>query len=302
MHSFFLVLPGPRGSFIRLFATLRRDFVLVLALSMLLAAPAALNGQANPALPRQSLPARPPEAVGGLEVMQRIAPLSLEEREAIVLREITGGNFPEFLRNFVRVPISGEDPDGRPVTAVMEVMCDYLAVGSDADFVRIPLTPQTAQKIADQFGCVLPTRKMVDAIDREAEIHMEPRPLTMEREAVATFVQHHQIIESQRAARPLGALVTGIKKDVVLSPRIFERPQRLAIYGWRKLDGQPIQNLTIVHVNRYVDYSHGIRLVNATLDIGGRPVAIPDLLRDSARCGLVSDEGPMEPPRYPNDG
>ena len=27
------------------------------------------------------------------------------------------------------------------------------------------MTPQTAQQIADQFGCTLPTRKMVDAID-----------------------------------------------------------------------------------------------------------------------------------------
>ena len=48
-------------------------------------------------------------------------------------------------------------------------MPDYLAVGSDDDFVRMPMTPQTAQQIADLFGCILPTRKMVDAIDAAAD-------------------------------------------------------------------------------------------------------------------------------------
>jgi hypothetical protein len=231
--------------------------------------------------------------------MKRIESLSSDEREASAYREITDGNFPTFLRNFKRVPISGKTPEGKPITAELEVMCDYLAVGSDDDFVRIPLRPQTGQRIADRFGCVLPTRKMVDAIDRHAELHLEPRPLTEDRESVATFVQHHQIIESQRVGQPLGALVTGIKKDIVLSPRIFERPNRLAIYGWRKRDGQPIQNLSIVHVNRYVDYSHGIRLVRKTVEIDGKPVDIPDLLQDENRCALVSDEGPLDSPRYP---
>ena len=50
----------------------------------------------------------------------------------------------------------------------IEVMPDYLAVGSDDDFVRMPMRPQTAQQIADAFGCVLPTRKIVDAMDAAA--------------------------------------------------------------------------------------------------------------------------------------
>jgi len=29
-------------------------------------------------------------------------------------------------------------------------------------------------------------------------------------------------------------------------------------------------------------------------------VKISDLLADPERCGLVSDEGPMKPPRYPS--
>ena len=234
---------------------------------------------------RQSqLPPRPAGAVGGKAFVERVAGLPLAKREAAIFREISCGNFPDFLRGFKHVPIHGTVADGKEIAATLLVMPDYLAVGSDDDFVRMPITPQTAQRIAEGFGCTLPTRKMVDAIDAAAEVHLEPRPLTVDREAVKTFKQHHDIVEVQRAGKPLGLLVTGIKKDIVLTPRIFEKPERLAIYGWRQLDGRPIQPLTIVHWNKYVDYSHGARLVLNKVTIDGREVAITEILSDPHRC------------------
>lgn len=258
-------------------------------------APAA----SSPGVPQSQLPPRPAGAIGGEAFVESIANLPLKEREAAIEREILAGNFPDFLRKLKPVPIQGSTADGNDLTASLMVMPDYLGVGSDDDFVRMPMTPQTAQRIADRFSCTLPTRKMVDAIDAQAELHVEPRPLTADREAVKTFQQHHAIIEGQRTGKPLGQLITGIKKDIVLTPRIFERPERLAIYGWRQLDGQPIQPLTIVHWDQYVDYSHGARLVLNEVSIDGKQVAISDLLADTKRCALVSDEGPMSPPRYP---
>jgi hypothetical protein len=250
------------------------------------------------------LPPRPDSAAGGREFVRRIKNASLKEREAAILRDILSGNFPAYLRQFKIIPIRGTievNDQRREVTTTIAVMPDYLAVGSDADFVRMPMTPQTAQRIADEFGCILPTRKIVDAIDAHAELHLEPRPLTRERETVATFLEHHDIIERQRGVKPLGLLIAGIKKDIVLSPRIFERPNRLAIYGWRQIDGRPIQPLTIVHSDRYVDYSHGVRLVHNSIEVDGKPYKVDELLADSERCGLVSDEGPMSPPNYPSD-
>jgi hypothetical protein len=142
---------------------------------------------------------------------------------------------------------------------------------------------------------------MVDAIDAQAEMRLAPHPLVREREAVATFFEHPMIIAAQHSGRPLGRLITGIKKDIVLSPRIFERPQRLAIYGWRQLDGTPIQPLTIVHWDRYVDYSHGARLVRNRIEVDGKEMNVDEVLADPDLCGLVSDEGPMNPPRYPTE-
>ncbi|HMP06409.1 MAG TPA: hypothetical protein PJ982_08685 [Lacipirellulaceae bacterium] len=62
-----------------------------------------------------------------------------------------------------------------------------------------------------------------------------------------------------------------------------------------------IQPLTIVHWDRYVDYSHGVRLVRDAMVVDGARVPIAELLVDPERCALVSDEGPMDPPRYADD-
>lgn len=267
----------------------------------------SLRNDASPAPLKTSqwkFPPRPANAIGGKEFVQQVTALKLIDREAAIAREILGGNFPDFLRNFKKVELRGKlskDDSGKEITAIIDVMPDYLAIGSNAHYVRMPMIPQTAQKIADAFGCVLPTRKIVDAIDAQAELRVAPHPMTEAREAVATFAEHNRIIEQQRGDKPLGLLICGIKKDIVLTPRIFDKPQRLAIYGWRQLNGRPIQPLTIVHWNQYVDYSHGARLIGDTLEINGRQLKIAELLADPERCALVSDEGPMNPPRYPTE-
>lgn len=246
-----------------------------------------------------NMPPRPSDAVGGAEFIRRIASLDLAEREAAILREAARGNMPSFLRTFKIVEFKTQDEAGNHVTARLAAMPDYVSIGSDADFVRMPMTPQTAQQIADRFGCTLPTRKLVDAVDAAAELRLEPHPLRVAREAATTFLAHHQIIERQRGESPLGLLISGIKKDIVLSPRIFERADRLAIYGWRKLNGEPIQPLTIVHHNRYVDYSHGARLIDDEIEIDGRRRTISEILQDDSLAPIVSDEGVVAPPRYP---
>jgi hypothetical protein len=106
------------------------------------------------------------------------------------------------------------------------------------------------------------------------------------------------MIEGQRSGKPLGALAAGIKKDVVVTNRLVERPDHVAIYGWHRLDGTPIQPLTTVHVNWYVDYSHGIRLVKRTVLVDGNPRDIRDVLADPVLHPLLSDEGPIAKPYY----
>jgi hypothetical protein len=253
---------------------------------LIAAASPSTRPAAAPATTRAAagIPPRPANAPGGKAFAESIADLPAKAREVAIVQEILRGNVPDFLRKLATVTVDG---------CTYEVSRDYLAIGSDDDFVRMPMTPQSATIIADAFGCALPTRKMVDDIYRQAEVKLEPRPMTKDRETVETFVAHNEIIESQRKGKPLGQLLAGHKKDVVITNRLKEKPGKVAIYGWHKLDGKPIQPLYVGHVDWYVDYSHGIRLVKRTVTIDGKPRDIDDVLRDPALSKLISDEGPI---------
>jgi hypothetical protein len=235
------------------------------------------------------IPPRPANAMGGKMFCETIADLPPKAREAAIVAEIVKGNLPDFERKFCQVTAKANGHE-----CVFEVIPDYLAVGSDQDFVRMPMTPISAKQIADAFGCTLPTRKMVNDIYAAAEVKLEPKPLTEQREAVRTFVQHNAIIAEQRAGKPLGLLIAGDKKDVVISNKLKEKPNKVAIYGWHKPDGKPIQPLYTGHGDSYADYSHGIRLVKKTVVVDGKKMAIERLLKDPELSVLLSDEGPIE--------
>ena len=64
--------------------------------------------------------------------------------------------------------------------------------------------------------------------------------------------------------------MAGIKKDVILSSRIENQPGKVVIYGWheRRKSIQPVYS---GHIYWYIDYSHGIRLINNQVLIDGKP-------------------------------
>ncbi|MBP6965221.1 MAG: hypothetical protein KBC96_12535 [Armatimonadetes bacterium] len=245
-----------------------------------------------------NIPTRRKSARGGTAVMHSVLEMPLIEREATLLKEFKQGNLPEFLRQFVTIKVKAKDANNRERAVVFQVMPDYLSVGSDADFVRTPLTPMAAQKVADAFDCSLPTRKIVNDISAQATVRLGPKPLGEPRTTVETFIAHNSIVEEQRKGNPLGKLVAGIKKDVVITNLSLDRTDHVAIYGWHQLDGKPIQPLTTVHVNWYVDYSHGIRLVKRAMIIDGQPKDIREVLADPMLHPLLSDEGPIAEPHY----
>jgi hypothetical protein len=229
--------------------------------------------------------------MGGGAFATSIANLATQEREAAIIAEVSKGNLPAFARKFVEIRVKKDQHE-----LVYQVTPDYFAIGDDADFMRMPLTPAAARKIADSMKCTLPTRKMVNDIYQQATIKLAPKPMTEAREAMITFMQHSRIIEEQRAraGKPLGELVAGHKKDVVISNRLKEKPGKVAIYGWHKPDGKPIQPLYVGHGDFYVDYSHGIRLIKNECVVDGNAMKIVDVLKDPKLCDLISDEGPID--------
>ncbi|HEY1469676.1 MAG TPA: hypothetical protein VGF61_11585 [Candidatus Acidoferrum sp.] len=223
--------------------------------------------------------------------------MSPPEREQAILEEISKGNVPEFLRKLVPVELHGESLNGKSVTATIFVTPDYLAIGSDSDFLRIPMNLYTAAAVAERFGFVLPTRKMVNAIYAQSRYHLAPQPLQAgpQMRSTAYYWTHNQMIEDQVRAigARLGALISGDKKDVVLSNRLEMHTGRIAIYGWHRGPDQPIQPLSTVHGAKYADYSHGIRLISEWALLNGKLQSVRDLLQNPSTAGLFSDEGPI---------
>jgi hypothetical protein len=242
----------------------------------------------------------PPRDVGGLTgnyFMNKIEKLSFSEREKLIYNEITAGNIPEFLRNLTTIRYSIEDSAGIKHSIDFQVMPDYLAIGSDDDYCRIPMGPQTAQRIADLFGASLPTAKLVDEIYQNAQAQLAPHPyfpVGSRNETLRQFVRHNAAIDSAREAMGgySGQLIAGIKKDVILSTKISDpnRTHHVVIYGWHKPDGKPIQPVSNIHIETYVDYSHGIRLINHEIHVDGIPMHINDILDDPNLFRLISNE------------
>ena len=269
------------------------------------AAPARAPSTAPTAAPLATLPARPADAPTGSEFLARTAQMSRADREEAVLQEVLSGNVPDSLRQMRPVTLTGRGADGRAHTAEIMVAPDYLAIGSDEDSVRIPMTPRTAQRIADATGASLPTSKMVDAIYRGADQRLTPQPIPPSPQMMSNgvFAQHEALVDGQVARRGTspGALIAGHKKDVVLSERLATRPDKVAIYGWHQTNGQPIQPLSTLHERSYADYSHGVRLVSDKVKVDGQWRDLQDVLRDPNLAPVLSAEGPLSITRAPTD-
>jgi hypothetical protein len=254
---------------------------------------------------------RAADAITGSTFVAEIMDLPLgEEREERIKSELLAGNVPSWFRQALAVPVSHEGHTG-----IFFALPDYLAVGDDEDFVRVPMNPLTAQAVADSVGCLLPTRAMVNSIWAAALMKLTYKnlPPTAEMTSTKWFSDHNVIVQVQLSGHSPGeGLVAGHKKDVVLC-KAFENDapypeghgDRVAIYGWCKAIHQDdswevIQELNpSSHNNRYADYSHGIRLICAQMLVDNEYRAVAEVLADPDLSGLLSDEGALSVSRYP---
>ncbi len=245
--------------------------------------------------PVLALPPRSETAVPGSALAEVLKDLDLATREARIYQEVVSGNIPNFLRDLATLEFQ-ETLAGEEYTIKLFVMPDYLALGSEQDHLLMPMTPMLAQRIMIAIDGSLPTSRMVDLIWQNADLQMEPEPIppSPEMVTVKVFQKHNQQVQNQRSLHwktaPLGALVAGHKKDVILSKRIGEDPSKVIIYGWHRQDGRPIQPVYSGHVNWYADYSHGIRVIHSHCSVNGSFRLISEILSDSLLYSLLSDE------------
>lgn len=259
-----------------------------------------------------AFPERSAGAQTGSEFAASIMDLALgEEREERIKAELLAGNVPSWARQGLAVSVSSADHSG-----VFFALPDYLAIGSDDDYVRVPMNPLTAQAVADAVGCLMPTRSMVDAVWSAActRLTYKNLPPTPEMTSTKWFVDHNALVQAQLSAGHMqtDGIIAGHKKDVVLckafedaAPYPSGHGDRVAIYGWCKVihydqTWEVIQGLNPnSHNNRYADYSHGIRLIVSQMLVDNESKAVSEVLADADLSKLLSDEGSLSVARYP---
>jgi hypothetical protein len=277
---------------------LRAQFALGILAAVAVGAPALASAAGEPCDRfSEVLPPRPSSARPATEMAARLQTMDVAERDATIAGELLAGNMPGFLRQLAPIQVTGRLDDGQTIRLTFCALPDYLAIGSDDDYLLVPMQLQTALVVADNFGFLLPTRKMVDAIYQQASVRLKPQPLPAGPQMRSTdyYWQHNRMVAAQRASLglPLGSLTAGDKKDLVLSNRLWLAPRRVAIYGWHLDTDRPIQPLSTVHGARYVDYSHGVRLVAPVAYVDGVARSVVDVLKDRRLAPLLSDEGPF---------
>lgn len=232
-------------------------------------------------------------APDGHAYIQMVQDTGFWAMEDMTVSQILSGNVPSALKKFRKIVYKA---DGHKVE--MWVLPDYLAVGNDQDFVRMPMGPLAAQRVADSLYCSLPTTFLSDRIDEvsEGRIEIFPfRPVGDRNMKPLCFEDSNNAINALMRSKGLkfGQFVSGLKKDVVLTTRLENEPdyyRHVAIYGWFHPDGHPQQPLFIRHGNFYSDYSHGIRLIYRTIKIDGKEYDLRAVLEDPVLFRLVSKE------------
>lgn len=200
------------------------------------------------------------------------------EREAFVLKTLTSLPREQVVKTMK--PITVSRPDGTKIT--YEVMTDYITV----DGMRVPMSGQTAQKVADHFGLNLPTPQIVDEIYKNADVRVDAQPLSGSgvsvegknysgSQVVQKGVGYAQFASaysdkvdqqlSERGAKE-GQIVAGFAKDIVPPAK----PGSLGLYGLYDSKGRPIQGgngQTPHDTATHTEYGSYVRLISPTVTI-----------------------------------
>lgn len=177
------------------------------------------------------------------------------------------------------------------------VFADALKV----DGVRVSVTAQEAQQVADLVGGVLPTPRIEDLIWQRAAVRIPPFPGDVTRRTAA---QHSADIDRAIAGRP--GMVATVGKSWCLSNKLSSAVAMN--YGWHGGSTGPSVSLPGVrvwqtpgtrHNPRHRDYSQTLRLCRRRCLVDGLEADLRDVLSDPLLAPLVSHEGPLRVVRQP---
>ena len=246
---------------------------------------------------------KPQASLTGWDFMLKADKMGFWKLEDAIAEAVLEGNIPQELRSFRKIVFRTPVVDSveilrKPHKVEIWVLPDYISIGTSNDFVRMPMGPLAAQRIADSLHCILPTTFLVDRIAEVAQGHLNIfpfRPLGSRNSQPIVYQDSNNAINALYDAKgyKFGQFISGLKKDVVLTYKIHTLPgneNRVAIYGWHHPSGKAQQPLHVKHGNFYADYSHGIRLIYRTVKVDGKEYDAKEILESPQMYRLLSNE------------
>lgn len=159
--------------------------------------------------------------------------------------------------------------------------------------VRIDVTAEGAQRIADALGTILPTPRILQLIWEQADVRIEPCTSAADAKMASTarMLEHSECVDQRIGGRK--GVVANEGKHWVLSNRTAGKENLAANYGWFIKGRRPVQTVGTRHDTAHTDYSQIVRLVKPMIRVDGREIDIRHVGRSPELWGLVSDEGPL---------
>jgi len=245
------------------------------------------------------------EALEALGLPPNVGP----DREAIILQAVLDGKASV---SWSKVTSNYEGHVGE-----FNVFSDALKLSG----VRVNVSAETEQKIADAMGCLLLTPKLADLLWAQAGVILtpKPRPITASTRAM---VEHSFDIDKELEALgyPTGLMQT-VGKHWVIDELLAQKPGRAMNYGWHfrgqsfgGLKGEVtasllkdstgqyvrlIQGRGTAHDMHHADYSQICVLVARSCTIDGVEMDLEAVLKDPVLAHLASHTGKMTIFRQP---
>lgn len=193
---------------------------------------------------------------------------------------------------------------------VFFVMTDALKI----DGIRINVTADTEQRIADHWGASLMTAKISDLIWHNADIRLKPclRSITSSTQAM---IEHSQDIDKQLDGVDYdGKLLSTIGKHWILSNKLLYKTGMVCNHGWHfegnnfqgikgninpsllknplnKMYWRMIQAEGTRHNNMHCDYSQICRLMTRECEIDGKKMDLLDVFKNKELSKLINNDG-----------
>ena len=229
----------------------------------------------------------PPSKLGSsifLELDNRLGTL----REDQIYSLAAMGCVPTFLRQWLELPVSFGSLSG-----TIYVLPDYFCLGTNEDYLYVPMGALNAERVGALFNARLPTKRLVQLMYNQGRKQVaQPWGAPYDGSMSHTSRWPKQTFRVRDALNAqAGELTEGHFKSIITSKRTMDNEGKmLGFWGWFDKAGKPIQGDSQAHGAGYCDYSHGAHYIANEMVLDGQLLDVGEVLRHRDYYRVISDE------------